>query len=210
MPTGDGNFGDAPFRRLVDKSPDGIVVHQDGRVVYANLTAVRWVGAQYSDQVLGQPLVDFIHADSIESVLTRMAALRHDGDVTRASEGVLLRLDGTTLDVETVTTLTTWEGSPAYHVTLRDLTFVRTAQRSLRYQAALVDRVDVAIIATTVTGLVTKWNRAAEVIYQRPRRQCVGHPRSAKQSAPPSTPPRRWWRAAAWCWPRTTRPTVSR
>ncbi|KAA0098673.1 diguanylate cyclase [Mycolicibacterium sp. P1-18] len=172
----DGTFGDAPFRRLVDRSPDGIVVHQDGRVVYANLTAVRWVGAQYADQVLGQPLVDFIHADSIESVLTRMAALRHDGDVTRASEGVLLRLDGTTLDVESVTTLTTWQGSPAYHVTLRDLTFVRTAQRSLRYQAGLVDRVDVAIIATTVTGLVTKWNRAAEVIYQRPAANALATP----------------------------------
>ena len=173
---GDGNFGDAPFRRLVDKSPDGIVVHQDGRIVYANVTAVRWVGAQYADQVLGQPLVDFIHADSIEPVLTRMAALRHDGDVTRASEGVLLRLDGTTLDVETVTILTTWEDSPAYHVTLRDLTFVRTAQRSLRYQAALVDRVGVAIIATTVTGLVTKWNRAAEIIYQRPAANALATP----------------------------------
>lgn len=174
--TGRGHVADAPFRRLVDKSPDGIVVHRDGRVVYANQTAVRWVGALYADQVLGQPLADFIHSDSIESVLTRMAALRHDGDVTRASEGVLLRLDGTTLDVEAVTTLATWEGAPAYHVTLRDLTFVRTAQRSLRYQATLVDRVDVAIIATTVTGLVTKWNRAAEIVYQRPASTALAMP----------------------------------
>ncbi|OPX07180.1 hypothetical protein B1790_24690 [Mycobacterium sp. AT1] len=171
-----GHVTDASFRRLVDKSPDGIVVHRDGRVVYANQTVVRWVGAQYADQVLGQPLTEFIHSDSIESVLTRMAALRHDGDVTRASEGVLLRLDGTTLDVEAVTTLATWEGAPAYHVTLRDLTFVRTAQRSLRYQAMLVDRVNVAIIATTVTGLVTKWNRAAEIVYQRPASSALAMP----------------------------------
>ncbi|MCV7421612.1 diguanylate cyclase [Mycobacterium yunnanensis] len=173
---GDGSLGDAPFRRLVDKSPDGIAVHQEGRVVYANQTALRWVGAQYADQVHGHQLVDFIHPDSIEAVLARMATLRNEGDVTRPSEGVLLRLDGTTLDVETVTTLTTWEGAPAYHVTLRDLTFVRTAQRSLRYQAALVERVDVAIIATTVTGLVTKWNRAAEVIYQRPAASALATP----------------------------------
>lgn len=180
---GDGDFGAGSFRRLVDRSPDGIVVHRDGRIVYANLTAVRWVGAHFDDQVLGQPLTDFIHTDSIEAVLTRMAALRHDGDVTRASEGVLLRLDGTTLDVEAVTTLTTWEGSPAYHVTLRDLTFVRTTQRSLRYQAALVDRVGVAIIATTVTGLVTKWNRAAELIYQRPASSALAMPIGAAVGA---------------------------
>jgi diguanylate cyclase (GGDEF)-like protein/PAS domain S-box-containing protein len=180
---GGGDVGEESFRRLVDRSPDGIVVHRDGRVVYANLTAVRWVGAQYADQVRGHPLTEFIHPDSVESVLTRMTALRHDGDVTRASEGVLLRLDDTTLDVEAVTTLTTCEGGPAYHVTLRDLTFVRTAQRSLRYQAALVDKVDVAIIATTVTGLVTKWNRAAEVIYQRPASSALAMPIGAAVGA---------------------------
>ena len=43
---GRGQVADASFRRLVDKSPDGIVVHRDGRVVYANQTVVRWVGAQ--------------------------------------------------------------------------------------------------------------------------------------------------------------------
>ena len=63
--TGPGHFAEASFRRLVDKSPDGIVVHRDGRVVYANQTVVRWVGALYADQVLGQPLTEFIHSDSI-------------------------------------------------------------------------------------------------------------------------------------------------
>ncbi|WP_293241175.1 diguanylate cyclase [Mycolicibacterium sp.] len=174
---------DESFRRLVDRSPDGIVVHQEGRIVYANATAVRWAGAQYVDQVSGRPVTEFIHPDSVEAVLTRMTALRNEGDVTRAAEGVLLRLDGTTLDVEAVTALTTWQGAPAYHITLRDLTFVRTAQRSLRYQAALVDRVGVAIIATTVTGLVTKWNRGAEVIYQRPAASALAMPIGAALGA---------------------------
>ncbi|WP_284228654.1 diguanylate cyclase domain-containing protein [Mycobacterium antarcticum] len=164
----DGDVGEATFRRLIEGSPDAVLVHQGGRVVYANATAVRWLGAHYADQVHGYPVTGFIHPDFIEPVLARLAALRNDGDATRPSESVMVRLDGTTLDVEAVSSLTSWRGEPAYHVTLRDMTFVRTAQRSLRYQAALVDKVGVAIIATTVTGLVTKWNRAAEVIYQRP------------------------------------------
>ena len=89
------------------QSPDGIVVHRDGRVVYANATALRWVGAQYSDQVRGHPFTEFIHADPVEPATTptRMAALRQrSGDVTRASESdVLQRLDGTTMNVEGVT-----------------------------------------------------------------------------------------------------------
>ena len=172
------------FRRLVEHSPDGIAVHRDGRVVYANATALRWVGAQYPDQVRGHAITAFIHPDSVEAVLTRMATLRTEGDVTRASESVLQRLDGTTLSVEAVTALTTWEGAPAYHVTLRDLTFVRTAQRSLRYQAALVDGVGVAVIATTATGLVTKWNRAAESVYRRPAASALALPIAAAVGAP--------------------------
>ena len=180
----DAGPAESSFLRLVERSPDGIAVHRNGRVVYANATALRWVGAQYPDQVRGHPVTTFIHPDSVEAVLTRMATLRTEGDVTRASESVLQRLDGTTLSVEAVTALTTWEGAPAYHVTLRDLTFVRTAQRSLRYQAALVDGVGVAVIATTVTGLVTKWNRAAESVYRRPAASALALPIAAAVGAP--------------------------
>ena len=181
---GRADAGEASFRKLVDRSPDGIAVHREGRIVYANATALAWVGAQFADQVLGHPLTDFIHDGSIEPVLARMASLRSEGDVTRPSEGVLLRLDGTTLDVEAVTMLTRWEGASAYHVTLRDLTFVRNAQRSLRYQAALVDEIGVAVIATTVTGLVTKWNRAAEALYGRPATSALAMPIAAAIGAP--------------------------
>ena len=172
------------FQRLVDRSPDGIAVHQDGRIVYVNETAVLWVGAQYAEQVRGHLVTEFIDPDSLEPMMTRLASLRLDGDVTRPAEGVLIRLDGTTLDVEAVTALTTWGGQPAYHVTIRDLTHLRTAHKSLQYQAGLVDQVSEAIIATTVTGLVTKWNRAAENIYRRSAANALALPVSTAVGAP--------------------------
>jgi diguanylate cyclase (GGDEF)-like protein/PAS domain S-box-containing protein len=181
---GDVDTADLRFQRLVDRSPDAIVVHRDGRIVYVNATAVRWVGAQYADQVRGHLFTDFLHPHSVEPALTRMASLREDGDVTRPAEGVVVRLDGTTFDVEGITTLTTWEGDPAYHVTLRDLTHLRTAHQSLRYQADLVDQISEAVIATTVTGLVTKWNRAAEELYRRPAANALALPVGTAVGAP--------------------------
>lgn len=175
---------DTRFQALVDRSPDGTLVHQEGRIVYANATAVRWIGAQFPDQVRGQPITSFMHPDTVEPALMRIASLRSDGDVTRPAEAVLARMDGTTLDVEVVTMLTTWDGAPAYFATFRDLSFVRTAQKSLRYQAAMVDRVNEAIIATTGTGLVTKWNRAAEKIYRRPAAHALAMPVGDAVGAP--------------------------
>jgi diguanylate cyclase (GGDEF)-like protein/PAS domain S-box-containing protein len=172
----DFDAAETPFRSLVDNSPDAIVVHREGRVVYANAAALRWLGAEYPDQVHGHLITEFMHPESVEAALMRLGSLRYDGDATHPSEGMLLRLDGTTIDVEVVVARITWHGDVAYHVTIRDLTFQRTAQRSLREQAALVDRVDVAIIATTTTGLVTKWNRAAEAVYRRPASSALALP----------------------------------
>lgn len=164
------------LRSLVENSPDAIMVHRDGRVVYANATALRWLGAQYPDQVRGQLVTEFLHPESVEPALMRLAALRHDGDATNPAEVVLQRLDGSTMNAEVIATRITWHGDAAYHATIRDLTYQRTLQRNLREQAALVDRVDVAIIATTTTGLVTKWNRAAEVLYRRPASSALAQP----------------------------------
>lgn len=167
---------DTPFRRLVDNSPDAIVVHCEGRVVYANATALRWLGAEYPDQVQGHLVTEFMHPESIEPALNRLAGLRHDGDATHPAEQILLRLDGSMMNVEVATARITWRGGVAYHATIRDLTFRRSFQHGLREQAALVDRVDVAIIATTATGLVTKWNRAAEAVYRRPASSALALP----------------------------------
>lgn len=164
------------FRLLIDHCPDAICVHQDGRVVYVNTAAMRWMAAQSRDQLIGREITRFVDADSIPPMLARIASLRHEGDVSAPSEAVMLRFDGATLDVEAVSVLTTWDGAPAYQVIFRDLTAQKAAQITLRYQAALVDHVSDAIIATTAAGLVTSWNRAAEIIYHRPAEHALARP----------------------------------
>ncbi|WP_197079892.1 sensor domain-containing diguanylate cyclase [Mycobacterium haemophilum] len=46
----------------------------------------------------------------------------------------------------------------------------------LRYRAALIDHVSDALIATTVDGIVTSWNPAAEAIYGRTAAQALALP----------------------------------
>lgn len=164
------------YRRMVDHSPDPMCVHADGRVVYVNPAGVRGFGAQSAEQLVGRTITEQVHPDSIAPMLERIATLRHDGDSSSPSEVVLLRLDGSLIDVEAVSVLTTWEGKPAHQVIFRDLTAQKAAQATLRYQAALVDHVSDAIIATTTSGIVTSWNAAAEVIYRRPAARAVALP----------------------------------
>ena len=172
------------YRRLVDHSPDAIVVHEGGRLVYVNAAAAQWMAARSADQLVGHLITEFVHPDSVPPMLARIAALREEGDTSEPSEALMLRFDGTTLAVEAVSVLTVWEGKPAYQVIFRDLSAQKAAEATLRYQAALVSHVSDAIIATTFSGMVTSWNPAAEAIYRRPAARALAIPVSEAVGAP--------------------------
>ena len=155
------------FRRLLEHSPDPRCVHAEGRVVYVNPAGLRGIAAKSADDLVGRMITDFVHPDSIAPMLGRIASLHREGDSTPAAEAVMLRLDGSPVDAEVVSVLTSWDGKPAYQVIFRDLTIEKAAEATLRYQAALVTHATDAIIATTLAGAITTWNPAAEAIYGR-------------------------------------------
>jgi diguanylate cyclase (GGDEF)-like protein/PAS domain S-box-containing protein len=59
-----------------------------------------------------------------------------------------------------------------------------SAEAALRCQAALANQVSDAIIVTTLAGIVTNWNPAAEAIYRRPAARALGLPASEAVGAP--------------------------
>src|SRR5271156_2927246 len=66
----------------------------------------------------------------------------------------------------------------------REMSAQKAAEAAQRYQAALVNQVSDAIIATTFDGIVTTWNPAAEAIYRRPAARALALPASTAVGAP--------------------------
>ncbi|WP_460393056.1 sensor domain-containing protein [Actinophytocola sediminis] len=164
------------YRLLVDLTPDAIVVHQAGRVVYANPATVRFARAASVDEIVGRPILEFVHPDSLTDLLERIAELDEPGATSEAQDTVLLRVDGGTIPVESVAVRVTWEGKPAYQVIMRDVSAQKAAEAALRYQAALVAHVSDALVATTEDGVVTSWNPSAEVVYGHRAIDAIGQP----------------------------------
>ncbi|WP_407688664.1 diguanylate cyclase [Mycobacterium sp. HUMS_1102779] len=161
---------------MVEDSPVAICVHADGRFLYVNDTMVQKLAADSADQLLGHRIIDVVAPQSVPTVLGQIAARRRDGDVSPPVEMVILALDGTARAVEAVAVRAQWQGRPAHQVAFWDVTEHKTAEADLRYQAALVTHVSDAIVATTLTGVVTTWNPAAEAIYGRSAVQALGRP----------------------------------
>lgn len=164
------------YRLLVDLSPDAIVVHEAGRVVYANPAAVRFVHAASDAEILHRPITDFVHPDSVVAMQRRIAELGEPGAASDPADALLLRFDGGTVDVESVSVRTTWEGRPAFQVIMRDVAEQKAAAAAVNYQAALVAHVSDALIATTADGVVTSWNPSAEAVYSRAAADAIGQP----------------------------------
>ena len=119
------------YRRLVEFSPEPVIVHSAGKIVYANPAAVQVVGAKESSEVLGKPVLDMVHPDYRDFVQSRISRGLQDGKTMPVVEEKFLKLDGTAIDVEVSALPIVFEKKPAIQVVFRDVTEKKKLQSQL-------------------------------------------------------------------------------
>jgi len=119
---------EARHRALVESSPFGILVHQHDRLVFVNPAAVVLLGATAAGELLGRPIMDFIHPDSRHSVRERVQAIRGRGESAPPRLQKFVRLDGSVIDVEIQGAPVSFQGAPAVQNSFHDVTERRQAE----------------------------------------------------------------------------------
>jgi len=119
------------YRQLVDTSPDSVIIHGEGKILYLNPAALTLLGAADSREITGKNTLDFVHPEyrdvireDIEKILC--------GETLLPREVPVLRSDGTTIMAESRAVKTTFRGEPALQVILRDVTERRQREMALR------------------------------------------------------------------------------
>ena len=123
---------EAKYRRLIDESPDGIMIHQEGVIRFINPVGVRMFGYASPAQGVGQPMLDFIAPEHRGIVAERVAARMRGESTLNLVEIEVLRADGTRFWVGAVASVVDWEGRPAVLVSFVDVSEqrrVRAAER---------------------------------------------------------------------------------
>ena len=109
------------YRSLVENSPDGIGIHQGGKMVFINLTGLRMFGAQTREEMIGKDLQMIIHADDQAAAANRIQRqLAGETGVYPAEVRYVLR-DGTVVPGELRSSVIQFAGQPANQVTFRDI-----------------------------------------------------------------------------------------
>ena len=119
------------YRKLVEISPDSVILHQEGKIIYLNPAAVTLIGATSPDEIIGKNVLDYIQTDFREAVKTNIQK-DLEGVSTSLMELPMVRPDGTRVIVEGRGIRTVSNGKPAVQVILKDVTASRQAERVLQ------------------------------------------------------------------------------
>lgn len=118
------------YRRLVEFSTDGVVILQDGKIVYINQAGAKMIGAKYPESIIGCKSLDFVHPD-YQSILEEKV-----GRASRVIQPILerkfTRLDGRVIDMEVTALPFIFKGKAAVQVIFRDITERKRMEDELR------------------------------------------------------------------------------
>jgi len=120
------------YRQLVELSPDGILVHRNGRIEFANAAACRMLGAHTAKDLVGRPVVDLVPPERYEAVNARVQRIQNGQEPLRLIEQNLRRLDGTSISTETIAMRFYSDGQPNVLSILRDVTGKKRLEEQLR------------------------------------------------------------------------------
>ena len=132
---------EARYQSLVDLGPDAILVHADGKYVYANQAGTRLFGAHSSEDVIGSDVLESIHPDHRQYMVHRIEEAC-GGAVTPLGEIRFMRLDGSNVDTEVTCRQVEFSGKRAIEIVARDITERKRAeshvQREMEYKDFLL------------------------------------------------------------------------
>jgi diguanylate cyclase (GGDEF)-like protein/PAS domain S-box-containing protein len=131
---------EARFRGFVEQSPDAMIIHQAGRIIFANDAMVRLLRVGDTGALLGKPGLSLVHAAHADIAEQRRVRL-YSGQPVPLIDQVYLRSDGTAVDVEVAASPIVLDGQPAALVTVREITQRKEHERKIarlsRIQAVL-------------------------------------------------------------------------
>jgi PAS domain S-box-containing protein len=157
------------YRQLVEQSPDAIIVHTDGRIVYANRACIRLVGAQSSGDLVSQPVLNFVHPDFQHMVNERVRVMTEEKEPVALLEEKFLRIDGTAIDVDVAAIPIVFENKPSVQVTFRDITGRKRAEDSLQESeeclGTIIEQSPISIQVMSPDGRTLKINHAFEELW---------------------------------------------
>ncbi len=117
------------FRSVVESAPDAIFIQNEGRFAYLNKGALLLFGATSAEEILGRQVLELIHADFRSMVAKRIRVINELHQQQSTIDNRILRLDGTSVDVEASALPFQYAGIQGALVFMRDVSARKKAEK---------------------------------------------------------------------------------
>ncbi|WP_424355795.1 PAS domain-containing protein [Methanobacterium sp. MBAC-LM] len=124
------------YRKLLENCFDAVVFHSEGKVIWANNTAMELLGVKNSEKLVNMSLIDFVHPDYREIVIERMNNMVENKAVPPIEEK-FLAIGGKVIDVEVLAAGFTYNKKNAVQVVFRDISKRKETEKALKDFAIL-------------------------------------------------------------------------
>lgn len=156
------------YRRLVELSPEPIVVHQKGYIQFANPAFVKLLRASSIDELIGKPVLDYSPPEYMGLVKQRILELNREGISVKPTEETIIGLDGTLINVEVTGISFIYDGTPSYLMMLHDLTKRKEQEDALRKSEEkyrlITENIQDLIGVLDITGVVHYASQSHETV----------------------------------------------
>lgn len=120
------------YRSLVELSPEAIIVHSEGRIMYANHSTLKYLCASNREELIGQSMADLVPAEYKDEIHSRMEKSRENPSYAEPLEMKFNSPDGKAIYLEAVGAPVKYLGKPAGQVIIRDITARKLYEEELK------------------------------------------------------------------------------
>lgn len=119
------------YEALFNQAPVGIVVHQQGKVKFANEETLRMIHCRSFEDLKGRDIDDFIHPDDKPAVNERIQQMIEKNKVVKLEEERLIRMDGKVIVAVGNAARVKYYGEPAVQAIFNDITERKEIEKRL-------------------------------------------------------------------------------
>ena len=121
------------YRRLVELSPDAVMLHDAQGITFLNRAGCRILGLSGPEQAIGRSYMDFVADREKEAALARVLRVIEAGEEITATERTIITPAGQEKDIEILATpFLSGEGTVVALVLFRDITARKAMERAVR------------------------------------------------------------------------------
>jgi len=120
------------YRTLLNSAPIGIVVFSENHIDFINPAGLQIIGAHPEENLVGKPIIEFIHPKMLEITRNNLQKLSNDENLVLNFENIFLKLDRSPVYVETIGTSILFGGKNAIQVIVTDISERKAAEEQSR------------------------------------------------------------------------------